>query len=124
MHVALFEVKVKMPRPMLVKEAEVVEQIIRQVLTEKAVEGGLSPEECAVEVVGPHSHVTILPKGTRIRVHRDGIAFNGIVDTAQNYGSPEDGDNWYIEFHDTLGIYHYWKQALDGGRLEVVDEDN
>ena len=31
-----------------------------------------------------------------------------------------DDDGWKIEFIDTDGGYHYWKQYLDGGELIVV----
>ena len=30
-----------------------------------------------------------------------------------------DDDGWMIEFIDTKGNYHYWKQYLDGGELIV-----
>ena len=31
-----------------------------------------------------------------------------------------DDDGWRIEFIDTKGNYHYWKQYLDGGELIIV----
>ena len=39
-----------------------------------------------------------------------------IVGEAYNYKMGNE-DNWYIEFLDPKGNYHYWKQECDGGEL-------
>ena len=36
------------------------------------------------------------------------------------YERGADDDGWMIEFIDTKGGYHYWKQYLDGGKLIPV----
>lgn len=49
-----FLVKVKLPRPLLKREAALVEQMIAKQINKLAHEGGLSPEECQIEVRGPY----------------------------------------------------------------------
>ena len=51
---------------------------------------------------------TVTAKGHSFKIAK-------IVGEAHNYGWNE--DNWYIEFLDPRGNYHYWKQECDGGEL-------
>lgn len=41
----------------------------------------------------------------------------GIVVSAINYGS-EVGPDWYIELCDVSGKALYWKQSIDGGKIQ------
>jgi len=41
----------------------------------------------------------------------------GVVISADHFGK----DGWYIELTDENGLYRYWKQGSDGGKLRAVD---
>jgi len=64
-----------------------------------------------------------LPKKTQIIIRSQGGVYPGSVLSAENYGTDTE-PNWYIEFHHenpnrSGGPYGYWKQAIDGGTLEI-----
>lgn len=76
-----------------------------------------------------------IEQGDRVKVtmNGDGGWFGdgwaeGIVLWAQNYGVGDD-ENWYVEFvkdkvegrHWETG-YGYWKQGVDGGKMEVIEK--
>jgi len=50
-----------------------------------------------------------------IQVNRTNV--RGKVISASHYGA----DGWYIELTDENGMYRYWKQGQDGGKLRGID---
>lgn len=61
-------------------------------------------------------HVLIMANPDKFQ----GKCFEGSVLSAKNYGSPSE-PKWYIELHDNLLGYVYWKQDIDGGTLLRVN---
>jgi hypothetical protein len=57
--------------------------------------------------------------GDRVKiVGQDGWPVKtGAVLTSHNYGTLENPD-WYIEMTDDRTGYVYWKQSIDGGKVE------
>jgi hypothetical protein len=62
----------------------------------------------------------MIGKGTRIRLRNVyGGFITGTVDSASNQGT-DANPNWYIELTaDEYGAI-YWKQAIDGGSVEII----
>ena len=64
--------------------------------------------------------------GDKIKVH--GVTYTiAEIHYAELFQSrfPAPDDGWMIEFTDTNGGYHYWKQYLDGGEfIKATAEDN
>lgn len=123
MHITKFEVTVKTaPRQLLIRECVVIEEAIKDAIDEQAKLGGMNPGDIGITVEGPHSYAPHMVQGTRVRIHSWGTVVEGSVLNATNYGNPTEGDDWYIEMRTTKGEYHYWKQRIDTGTMEVLNE--
>jgi hypothetical protein len=109
-----FKVTVTADRLLMSHERKVVRETIREAVIQRAREGGMLVE---VDVDGFVRHIS---RDAIVRIQ----GVKGRVLTATNYGSSEDGDNWYIEMVDDNGHYRYWKQCIDGGELEVLDAED
>lgn len=70
-------------------------------------------------------------KGKRVIIRAQGCVIHGTILSANNWGTREK-PNWYIEYtidesrssrpRQYSGNYGYWKQGVDGGTVEFVDE--
>jgi hypothetical protein len=61
-----------------------------------------------------------MKRGSVIRVTIDGSSVVGVIDSATNWGT-NDAPNWYIQYHRSDNMMPcYYKQALDGGTLELL----
>jgi hypothetical protein len=69
---------------------------------------------------------TTINPGDRVRITKDSFSWaEGRVISADQMGSSEPGaSDWYIELSADAGTitqgYIYWKQAIDGGSVEVL----
>jgi hypothetical protein len=60
-----------------------------------------------------------IEKGDKVEIHCHGEVVQGLVISAVNWGSVGH-DDWYIEYRILDGGCGYWKQGVDGGRVEKI----
>lgn len=59
-----------------------------------------------------------IKKGAIVTIEVNGLTVIGEVYSADYWG---ESDGWYIELVDTNGVYRYWKQGQDGGKLINIE---